>query len=226
MKYKYLLFDADDTLLDFKNAEKNAFYKLLTIKGIIPTPLLHKLYSDINLSVWKRFEKNEVKKEEIGVTRYREFLEKIGEERDAYDFDSTYHKLLGYEGGIIPGADKVCAELKARGYSINIATNGFEDTQKQRFSLSGLNDYIDSLYISECLKVQKPDKEFFNKIFEDKNCFDREKYLIIGDSLTSDILGGVSSGIDTCWYNPENTGFDKITPSFSISSLSELLNIL
>lgn len=227
MKYKYLLFDADDTLLDFKSAEKNAFYKLLKEKGIEPTPLLHKTYSDINQSVWERFEIGTVAKDEIGVTRYREFLEKIGYKADAADFDLTYHRLLGFQGEIIKDTDKVCEKLCSLGYSINVVTNGFADTQKQRFSISGLNRYIDRFFISESIGVQKPEKAFFDYVFKEIEDMEKSNYLIIGDSLTSDILGGINAGIDTCLFNPrKKVNNSSIIPTYMISSLEELFAII
>lgn len=227
MKYKYLLFDADDTLLDFKEAEKSAFYKMLKEVGIEPTPLLHQRYSEINQSVWERFEKGIVTKDEIGYLRYFEFVKDRNLNVDPSLLDSTYHRLLGLEGGIFENADKVCSELCDRGYIISIVTNGYADTQKSRMSLSGLNPYISKLYISEELGVQKPETEFFNKVFEDIGCFDKEKYLIIGDSLTSDILGGKNAGIDTCRFNPRNKPeSDVIIPDYSINTLEELLTFL
>lgn len=227
MKYKYLLFDADDTLLDFKSAEKNAFYNLLSEKGLEPTPLLHKLYSDINQSVWERFEKGTVTKEDIGVTRYREFLEKIGYEADAADFDLTYHRFLGFQGEIIEGADKVCEKLFRLGYSINVVTNGFADTQKRRFSLSGLNKYIDRFFVSESIGVQKPEKGFFDYVFKELGFPDKNNCLIIGDSLTSDILGGKNAGIDTCLFNPRKRVINTdIVPTYTVSSLEEIFGII
>lgn len=227
MKYKYLLFDADDTLLDFKLAEKLAFYKLLEAKNIEPSPVYHERYSAINQSVWERFEKGLVEKDDIGFTRYFEFINELGINGDAADFDSTYHYLLGLQGETFADAEKVCDELIKLGYSVNIVTNGFADTQKSRFSLSGLSPYIDKLFISEELGVQKPKKEFFDKVFDGIGCYDKEKYLIIGDSLSSDILGGNNAGIDTCWFNvrgkPER---EDIRPTYKISALSELISIL
>lgn len=227
MKYKYLLLDADDTLLDFQSAEKNAFYKLLEAKGIEPTSSLYKKYSDINRSVWERFEKGQIKKENIGFIRYYEFIEATGLDGDTSDFNLTYHNLLGLQGEIIDGADKVCARLCSSGYSLNIVTNGFADTQHSRFSLSGLLKYIDKVFISEVLGVQKPEKAFFDKVFEEIGCFDKEKYLIIGDSLNSDILGGINAGIDTCWFNSRKCEKrSDIVPVYTINNLSELINIL
>lgn len=227
MKYKYLLFDADDTLLDFKTAEKNAFYKLLESKGVVPTPLLHQLYSLTNQSVWERYEKALVKKEEIGYTRYFEFIQKTGLNGEASDYNSTYHDLLGLEGGIFNGVREICEELKSRSYSVNIVTNGFADTQKSRLSRSGILPFIDNLFISEELGVQKPEKLFFDKVFETIGCNDKSQYLIIGDSLTSDILGGKNAGIDTCWFNSRlKENKTDIKPTYYIESLSELFDII
>ena len=227
MKYKYLLFDADDTLLDFLSAEKNAFYKLLESKNIKPTPLLLERYSDINLSLWKRFEKGIVKKEDIGFTRYYEFIKEQNLNGDAADFDSTYHTLLGLQGETFQGASDVCCELIKRGYILFIVTNGFADTQESRLDLSGLKPYIEQMFVSETLGVQKPQKEFFCKVFKEIGSNNLSDYLIIGDSLSSDIKGGINAGIDTCWFNSRmNEPDNGINPTYTITSLNQLLDIL
>ncbi len=227
MKYKYLLFDADDTLLDFRSAEKNAFYNLLMLKGLEPSPLLYDSYSKINVSVWKSFEKGEIEKDEIGVTRYREFLEKNNLPFDAEDFDLTYHKALLTQGQIIKGADEVCARLVSLGYSINVVTNGFTDAQKSRFSVSGLCRYIDRFFISESIGARKPEKAFFDAVFNEIGSKNKSEYLIIGDSLTSDIYGGYVSGIDTCWYNPDKKKISgSVLPLYEIDSLDKLFEII
>lgn len=227
MKYKYLLFDADETLLDFKLAEETAFSKLMELKGIENSPLLYKQYSAINQSVWERFEKGIIKKENIGFVRYSEFIEKIGVKADAAELDMTYHILLGQQGQVIDGAKELCAALKECGYSINIITNGFADTQRSRFEVSGLNKYIDRKFVSEELGVQKPKKEFFDKVFKIIGCCEKEKYLVIGDSMTADIIGGINAGIDTCWFNRngKKNSFD-VEAVYTVGSFEEIRKLL
>ena len=227
MKYKYILFDADDTLLNFKEDEKNAVSALFRDNGIEPTPLLIERYSAINLGLWKQFERGEISKNDIKSRRFTYLLEEMGIEGDGVEYDKKYRFYLS-EGGVkFPEADTVCKYLKEKGYRLFIVTNGIEDIQKKRFARAGLNSYFEEFFISEKLNTQKPAKEYFDKVFSSIGSYEKSEYLIIGDSLTSDIAGGINAGIDTCWCNfkcEENSS--DYHPVYIISNLSELMGIL
>lgn len=227
MKYKYILFDVDDTLLDFKKDEENAVIATFKEKGISPTPLLVETYSKINLGLWKQFERGEIQKQDITDRRFTYLLKEMNIVGDGIDFDKNYRRHLS-EGGIkITDADTVCDELKAKGYKLYIVTNGIEYIQTKRLNKSGLEKYFDNIFISENFGVQKPKIEYFNMVFREIGCCDKSKYLIIGDSLTSDILGGKNAGIDTCWCNYRNcVNTSEISPDYVITNITELLDIL
>lgn len=227
MKYKYLLFDADDTLLDFKEDEKRAVSALFREQGIEPTPLLVERYSAINLGLWKQFERGEISKEEIKVRRFTNFLKEHNIEGDGVEYNEKYRRHL-CEGGIkLPDADLVCKILKEKGYKLYILTNGIEEIQKKRFAKSGLVDYFEDFFISETMNTQKPAKEYFDKVFASIGSNDKSEYLIIGDSLSSDITGGIMAGIDTCWCNFRGSiNNTDCKPDFIIKNLIELLDIL
>ncbi|MGN0464468.1 MAG: YjjG family noncanonical pyrimidine nucleotidase [Acutalibacteraceae bacterium] len=225
--YKYILFDADDTLLDFKQDERNAFFALFKEKNLPCGDDLYAEYSKINLDLWKRFERREIDKKYIMDHRFTDFLEKEGIGGDGKDFNNRYCFHLS-EGGVkIKNADKVCSTLKAKGYKLYIITNGVKYIQDKRFKKSGLIGYFEYCFISESVGYQKPMPEFFDVVFEKLGDCDRSKYLVVGDSLTSDIKGGKNAGIDTCWFNVSNIRNDAdIVPDYTIYELNELLNIL
>lgn len=227
MKYKYILFDADDTLLDFKKDEENAVKALFQEYGIAPTPLLIERYSAINLSLWKQFERGEITKKDITDRRFTYLLKEMNIDGDGIEYDKNYRRHLS-EGGIkITDADIVCKKLKEKGYQLFIVTNGIESIQTKRFAKSGLEKYFDGVFISEKMNTQKPKKEYFDIVFNEIGSLSKSEYLIVGDSLTSDITGGKNAGIDTCWCNFGNKeNNSEVMPDYTIKSLIELLELL
>ena len=107
-----------------------------------------------------------------------------------------------------------------------VVTNGVSVTQHQRLEKSGLAPYFEKFFISEEMGVHKPMKEFFDIVFAEIPRFDKEKTVIIGDSLTSDIKGGQVAGIDTIWMNPHENETKEIRPTFQIKKLTDLYQIL
>ena len=227
MKYKILLFDADETLLDFSKAERSALKNAFSSVGIIPTEELCDKFSEINNNLWKLFEKGEIEKTEIIKRRFLKTFEffKIPYTPE-FGIEAFYQEALSKEHELIPHAEEVCRTL-SKTYSMYIITNGLYVTQKRRLSDSGLLPYFDGYFVSEKVGYQKPSKEYFDEVLKSIGSPSRKDILIIGDSCSSDINGGHVSGIDTCWYNPKNLAMTAIkAPTYTISNLSELYNIL
>lgn len=227
MKYKYILFDADDTLLDFGLDENNAFKAVCTEKGLTYTPYFYERYSAINLGLWKQYERGEIEKSDITRLRYTKLLKEFGIDGDGVEFNECYCRNLS-EGGItVKNAVNVCQKLKNAGYELYIVTNGIEFIQMKRLKKSGLDAYFKHVFISEKLGFQKPRKEYFDIVFKEIGCPDKEKYLIVGDSLTSDIKGGKNAGIDTCWINRKNVRNNgEVIPDYTVEEITQLLSIL
>ncbi|MBR5485872.1 MAG: YjjG family noncanonical pyrimidine nucleotidase [Oscillospiraceae bacterium] len=225
-KYTTLLFDADDTLLDFKKAEQQALKKAFKLHDIEFNDGVNSLYQKINGKLWQDFEKGLISKEGVTQTRFCLLFNELGIEKDGIEFNKQYLSLLGGEGCIIEGADDICRRLSEK-YDLYCVTNGVAATQKSRIALSGLEGFFKSIFVSEEMGWQKPRKEFFDEVFRRIPNAAPEECLIIGDSLTSDIKGGFNAGIDTCWYNPQNkplTG--DVNPLYTIHDLNELFEIL
>ncbi|MBQ5798393.1 MAG: HAD-IA family hydrolase [Clostridia bacterium] len=199
MKYTTLLFDNDDTLMDFLDAERQGIERTFKENGIPYTEELLKSYSAINLSLWKLFEKGEIAKE--------------------------YFSNLQYGHKCIDGAYELISNLY-KDYDIYVITNGESNTQAKRIKDSGLLPFYKGVFVSEKTGYQKPHIEYFNYVFARINEKDKSKILVIGDSLTSDIKGGINAGLDTCWYNPKGAVSGDIQPTYEIHNLSELYNCL
>ena len=221
-----LLFDLDDTLFDFHKAEKIALTKTLVHFGIDPTEETLALYSTINAAHWKRLELGEISREEVKVGRYRELFKTIGVECDPVKATAYYESMLAIGHYFMPGAPELLEELYGK-YRLYIVSNGTAKVQEGRIGSSGIAKYMDGIFISQVLGANKPDKQFFDICFAEIPDFSLSETVIIGDSLSSDIKGGINAGITTVWFNPKGIENDNdIKPDYTIKELSEVPGLL
>lgn len=223
--YTSLFLDLDNTLLDFSAAEAHAVRKVLKLHGLPHDDATVALYSDINRSYWESFERGEIPREAIFEGRFKTLFEKLGAAGDTAKISKDYCLNLSEGYFKVDGADEILTYLKARGYKLYAATNGISLTQYKRIRGSGLDKYFNGIFVSEDTGHQKPEKEYYDYIIEKIPEKNRENILIIGDSQSSDILGGINAGLDACWYNPENHTA-KYPSKYQITALSQLKNIL
>ena len=221
-----VLFDLDDTLFDFHKAEKIALTKTLVHFGIEPTEETLALYSAINAAHWKRLELGEISREEVKVGRYRELFKTIGVECDPVKATAYYESMLAIGHYFMPGAPELLEELYGK-YRLYIVSNGTAKVQEGRIGSSGIAKYMDGIFISQVLGANKPDKQFFDICFAEIPDFSLSETVIIGDSLSSDIKGGINAGITTVWFNPKGIENDNdIKPDYTIKELSEVPGLL
>lgn len=221
-----VLFDLDDTLFDFHKAEKIALTKTLVYFDIDPTEETLALYSTINAAHWKRLELGEISREEVKVGRYRELFKTIGVECDPVKATAYYESMLAIGHYFMPGAPELLEELYGK-YRLYIVSNGTAKVQEGRIGSSGIAKYMDGIFISQILGANKPDKQFFDICFAEIPDFLLSETVIIGDSLSSDIKGGINAGITTVWFNPKGIENDSdIKPDYTINELSEVPGLL
>ena len=227
-KYKYLLWDIDGTILDFEAAEAAAIRTLFKKYrlGDCSNEMLRR-YSKINKKYWEALERGEMTKPEILVGRFTEFLSSEGlDNKIAASFNADYQLALGDTIVSHDDALNLVKYLKGK-YIQPIITNGTRTAQEKKLSLSGLNQVMDYIFISEIIGYEKPSLEFFKKVISTIGINDLSQALIIGDSLTSDIQGGKNAGIDTCWYNfRQEENRSTLNPTYTISDLHDLLSII
>ncbi|MGE7835300.1 YjjG family noncanonical pyrimidine nucleotidase [Viridibacillus arvi] len=226
MKYEIILFDVDDTLFDFSKSEKNALHKTFVEFGL-PTGLAdyEATYKEISMMLWRDLEQGLITLPKLGVERFKRLFHTHELEIHADKFSSVYLGYLGKEIHPIQGAVEVCDNLS--GCRLSIITNGFKDVQISRIGGSPLSNTFEHIFISEEIGFQKPEKGIFDYAFSKLQITDKEKVLIVGDSLTSDIQGGINYGIDTCWFNPHyKENKIGIKPTYEIHELTDLLNIV
>jgi 2-haloacid dehalogenase len=224
LKYTWLLFDADDTLFDFPRAEANALKWTLEQSGQPFQPEFIGLYSRFNQQVWREFERGEVTAFELRVKRFRLFFDETHLNADPQTVSPLYLQNLALGIDLLEGAEEVVRALKGR-FHLALVTNGLKDVQRPRLEGSALRGCFEHIFISEEIGSAKPSYEYFEAVFRELGQPPKESVLLIGDSLTSDMRGGVDYGIDTCWYNPAGK-MTELPVTYQISRLYELIELL
>ena len=226
MKYDIIFFDADDTLLDFQKAERTALSEVFKSYGIEDKEEIFNKYVEINNKLWKSFELGEISKEDILNSRFTLLFKELCLDKDGIKCNSDYLDALGRGDFLLDGAIDACKYLSEY-CELYIVTNGVSKTQHSRIDNSPLMKYLRGVFVSEEVGYQKPRKEFFDYVFSTIGDVDKSKVLIVGDSLSSDILGGINAGIDTCWFNPhQQINTLEIKADYEIRSLQELYSII
>ena len=223
--YTSLFLDLDNTLLDFNKAEAHAIRQVLAAHGLPSDESAVKTYSAINKSFWECFERGEIPKSRIFTGRFEKLLEVFSTNGDPAAFSAEYGSRLAEGYFTVDGAFPVLDYLKEKGYKLYATTNGLSSTQYRRIDGSGLKPYFDRVFVSEDAGHQKPEREYFDFVVSNIPEKNKAKILIVGDSQSSDILGGLNAGIDTCWYNPEHLT-PKYPSRFEISALEQLKGLL
>jgi 2-haloacid dehalogenase len=224
MKYSWLLFDADDTLFDYPRAEAEALQKTLEGAGVPFRPEYLTLYQQFNRQVWGELERGEIDPLALRTKRFRLLFEAAGLACDPEAFSPAYLRNLAGCSQLIEGVPDVIRTLAGRCH-LAIVTNGLSEVQRPRLERSAIAPYIEKLFISEEIGAAKPDPAFFAAVFREIGMPARSQVLIVGDSMTSDMQGGIDYGIDTCWYNP-NWWSHYLPITYQIQDLRELPAIL
>ncbi len=223
-----LLWDVDGTLLDFRAAETAAVKSLFDefSLGRCTDEMVHR-YSRINTVFWERLERNEITKSRVLIGRFEQFFGEIGIPVSlAEEFNRRYQIRLG--DTIVFRDDSIRIVKSLRGCVRQyVVSNGTIVAQNRKLKLSGLGELMDGIFLSEEIGAEKPNKAFFDAVFEKIRPFRPDEVLIVGDSLTSDIRGGNNAGIRTCWYNPERKEApDGFHIDYIISDLHEIIPVV
>lgn len=225
MGYKILLFDLDDTLLDFQANEMDSLNKLFLQNGLAFSEEIFQVYNSVNKQLWADYENGEIVLDVVLNTRFSETMLKLGEVVDGVEWESQYRELLGNGCQHMEGALEVCQSL-SKSHRLFVVTNGVAKTQLKRLKNSGLYEFFEDIFDSQTIGYQKPSEKFFDYVIDHIKDFHKKDALIIGDSLNTDIKGGIQSGIDTCWISRKPRECPVgIQSTFKITKLEELYKI-
>ncbi|MBQ8814955.1 MAG: YjjG family noncanonical pyrimidine nucleotidase [Lachnospiraceae bacterium] len=226
MNYQFVLLDVDGTILDFNACEAQAFKRAFEQFGYHWTEEIYHRYHGINAMVWEIHERGEKTREEILVLRFELLFNEYGIDGDPAAFEDQYRRNLADYAFFEPGAEAFLQKLKDSSAQSYIVTNGVLETQVKRLEMSGINRYVDGVFISEAIGWQKPKREYFDHCFANIPGFCKEKAIIVGDSLSADIQGGINADIATCWYNPAGKPDRGMKIDYEVKTLDEVWKLL
>ena len=224
--YDIVLLDADMTIWDFEASEQLALQDVVESLGVTMTEDIFAFYHKVNSALWKAFDLKQVTKEELAYERFAKLLEYLGKEGDPPGLNHYYQQRLGEHAIMLPGGEDMVRRLAER-CTLYILTNGMHTAQVGRFEKSPIKPYIKRMFISEDMGCQKPDKAYFDKVFDIIGLQDKSRAVMVGDSLTSDIRGGINAGVDTIWYNPKGKPHDPATmPTYTAATMDEIVALV
>lgn len=226
-KFTTILWDVDGTLLDFIYSQRYALTKCFENIGRDVNEEILNRYSQINEFFWKRHELGEITKEQLLTGRFLQLFEEYDIKGvDVKAFREEYQEGLGSVYSYIDDSLTICKSLQGR-VKQYVVTNGVTSSQLNKLKLSGFYDIMEELFISEQIGAPKPHKEYFDYCFSRIEEKDKRKILLVGDSISSDIKGGINAGIATCWYRQEGTeNHTEFRPDYEISDLHQIYSIL
>lgn len=226
LRYQTILFDADQTLFDFIRSERCALKDALTASGVVPTEGMIEKYSEINAATWKRLERGEITKAELRTARFYTFCQYFALDADVPQMAQNYLTSLAAQSFLLDGALEVCRTLSEQ-CRLYIITNGIAEVQHGRFDRSPVKPYFSDIFISEEMGAEKPHRTFFDGVARRVPDFDPVGTLVVGDSLTSDMAGGIGAGLDTCWYNPAGIGMPPdMSITYEIRNLGDVVPLV
>ena len=222
---EFLFIDLDDTILDFQKAEHIALKKSLEEFGVTPTEAVCARYSQINKSLWEALERGEMTRAQVLVERFAALFRELGVVADAQGCSERYTENLSIGHYFLPGAREAVESLSKK-YKLYIASNGTKTVQTRRLESADIGEFFQDIFISQDMGADKPSMTYFERCFARIPGFDPQKAMIVGDSLSSDIRGGINAGIRTCWVNPSHKAPGAVKPDYEIEALSQLEALL
>ncbi len=222
---EFLLLDLDDTILDFHKAERLALSKTFRAFGLEPTEAVLNRYHEINKWHWEQLELGKLSRAQVLEGRFVQLFRELGLEVDAADCMKSYEHNLSIGHYFLPGAEEAVKRLHEK-YRLFLVSNGTAIVQQGRLTSAGLYPWFEKVFVSQEVGFNKPDKNFFDRCFARIPGFDPGKALMVGDSLTSDIQGGINAGLRTVWVNPAHKPADKVRPDYEIEALPQLEALL
>ncbi len=223
---KIVLLDLDNTLIDFNECAKHSIIRSFEKHGFTYTEEVFTTFITENVKIWKKLEKGEITKADLRANRWNIILGKLGIDFDGTIIEEEFENGVAQGAYAVEGAYELLDYLYPK-YELYIVSNGFRFVQESRLKIGDFRKYFKDIFLSEDIGVQKPAKEFFDYCFEKLGYPDKEDVILIGDSLSADIIGGLNYGIDSVWFNKNGDELpEDIKPAYVVDKLKEIENIL
>ena len=223
---KNVLLDLDNTILDFHRTESEAINKTLLNFGVEPTDEVIATYKAYNRKCWEALERGEMTRDDVLFGRFKLLFSSLGKSVVPEEVQHFYERRLSEGAYYIEGAEEMLKKLQGK-YKLYIASNGTAFVQDRRIAASGVDKYFDGIFISERIGANKPSKLFFDGCFELMENKERNETVIVGDTLSSDILGGINAGIHTVHYTlGQDFEYSDVVPEFSAKTIEEIPEII
>ena len=198
---KVVLIDLDDTILDFKACSHDSIKKAKEELNIKLPDDFYDSFDKYNPTLWEKVEKGLLKTSTLFEIRFKELFKMNNIDGDYNLFEDTFRKYLKESHVLLPYAKELLEYLHTK-YKVYGASNS-STAKEKRLKLAGVYNYFDGLFVSEVVGYQKPQKEFFLHVLKELN-ITKDEVIMIGDSLTSDIIGAYNLGIKSIWFNKDN----------------------
>ena len=224
--FEFLFIDLDDTIFDFQKAERIAITRTIRDFGLEPTEAVLQRYHVINKWHWEQLELGKLSRQEVLENRFGVLFAELGREVDKAACAKAYGANLAIGHYYLPGAEKAL-EVLSKKYRLFLASNGTASVQRGRMDSANLYRFFEKIFISQEIGHNKPSKAYFDACFAEIPGFDPARAIIVGDSLSSDMLGGKNAGIATCWVNPTHApARADVQPDYTIESIAQLDELL
>lgn len=223
---KVVFIDIDNTLLDFILCSKASIKACFAEFSLPYTESVYDVFASVNTPLWESLERGEITRENIFRTRWGIIFEKLGLSCDPHAMEARFLSALSSAAEPVEGAMELLSYLHKK-YTVCAASNAMYDHQRSRLSLAGMLPYIDHLFVSERIGAEKPSAAFLETCLSSLPEIERNECIVLGDSLSADIAGGVNAGIPTIWFNHDRIPVPQsCAATHIVDSLSEVKAIL
>lgn len=229
MKYKAIFVDIDDTLLDYIPCCRQSFdeaLQLIQMHHVEDKDRLFDLFMEISNRLFSEAKRGVYTVAQVMDLYPAEFIERAGWPQHLLKpFTQGFRQGWGNSHALVEGAFEMLQTLHQRGYKLYAASNSFGHLQRKRLQLAGVLPFFEGTYISMDIGYDKPDRRFYDFALNDAQ-LSADEVLMVGDSMTTDIIGAQQVGIETCWFNPMHRPIGTTQPTYEIHDLLSLLTVL
>ncbi|MCR8968949.1 YjjG family noncanonical pyrimidine nucleotidase [Facklamia sp. 7083-14-GEN3] len=229
MTYQLLLFDLDNTLFNFNQAQDQALLEFLSQEGVPQQDIAAYIeyYIPLNQSLWNKLELGLIDRQQLISSRFALLFNHFGHQRDGVELAQAYQKCMGRQGQLIEGARVFLDSCLKEGKRLFAISNGISNIQRARLAHGELNLYFEEIFISEEIGYVKPAKDFFDYVAKHIEGFNSKQALVIGDSLSADIQGALNAGLDCVWFNRLNENKQSHLPAnYVVDNYNDLAKII